>query len=123
MAYRPGPIWLGIVRALTAAAVVGCVIALVRKRDAGTMKAIWCAATMVGVQVAAIYATYYPRAIASQGRYLFPAIGPALVILWLGTRELWPERSKQLHLVALPLVFLGLDAAAWWLYIIPAYRG
>jgi Predicted membrane protein (DUF2142) len=123
MAYLPGPVWIGVVRAVTFVALIGSVVVVSRKRDPAVVQAVAIAATLVFIQLAAVYATYLPRGILAQGRYLFPALGPMLMLLWLGTRELWPDRYKQAHLFVLPALFLMLDVAAWSLYIVPAYAG
>jgi hypothetical protein len=51
---------------------------------------------------------YVPR-----GRYLHLAIVPTVWLLVLGVRQLVPLRCKNLSLIALVLLFILIDIAAW----------
>ncbi len=67
------------------------------------------------------------QTLASQGRLMFPAIGPISLGLWIGweqvARSIRRPRHVRLILQALPTVFLGtLALTAPVLWIAPAYR-
>ena len=84
-------------------------------------RAIFLAAVVVGIQVGAVYFDVYGRGVGPQGRYLFPAIGPVVALIWVGLLSPWPPRMKSYVGVTVIALMATLDIAAWTLVILPAY--
>lgn len=84
-------------------------------------RAILLAAVVVCVQVGAVYFDVYGRGVGPQGRYLFPAIGPAVALIWVGLLSPWPPRMKPYVGVTVIALMATLDIAAWTSVIVPAY--
>jgi len=59
--------------------------------------------------------------VGAQGRYLFPAIVPALTLMWLGTAAWVPPRLRPVVSTALVAAFAILDLVAWTVVAVPAY--
>jgi hypothetical protein len=105
-------------RAVVLASFVGLVIASTRPGGADTLwqrRVIWLfVATVIAAWLSAIVrfeaqeTFYVPR-----GRYLHLAIVPTVWLLVLGVRQLVPLRCKNLSLIALVLLFILIDIAAW----------
>ena len=112
--------WYMVVRGLVLLAALGLLIACGayaghRRRE------IWLAAVVVGVQVGAVYFDVYDRGVGPQGRYLFPAIGPAVALMWVGLLSPWPPRMKPSVGATVIALMATLDIAAWNWVILPAY--
>lgn len=75
----------------------------------------------VALQVSAVYWTYFRLGNGAQGKSFFPVLVPSLVLLWSGI-ESWVPGPRRVHAaVALVILLVLLDAAAWGLVAIPAY--
>jgi hypothetical protein len=83
--------------------------------------AIAIAILMVAIQLAAVEWVYFRPAVGAQGRHLFPALIPSLVLLCAGwDRLLGPSLGSRAR-VALVLVVAALDTAGWLTLAIPVY--
>lgn len=69
----------------------------------------------------AVYWVFFRFGVGAQGRHLFPAMVPTLVLLWLGVSAWMPERFARQSAVALVLVFALLDVCTWTLVAFPVY--
>lgn len=121
MAYPAPWEWMIVPWIVTGGAIGGAAIALVRGRDPVVRRGLIVAGLFVAVQVAAVLVTFYARGRLAQGRYLFPAIGPWLVLVWIGVAQWWPARLRRWSGPLLVAAFALLDFTGWWLYIVPTY--
>ena len=113
--------WYSVAIGLTSLGLLSVVRIFVPGVDRQTRLMIAVALAFVGIQVAAIYATYYVTGYPAQGRYLFPAIGPALALIWVGGVEWAPAPWHRLPALLLLGVAFWLDARAWADVIIPGF--
>lgn len=121
--YFPPLPWTIATVLLTAVAVAGSTRVLVRRDGGDSQKRILTALAVlvVGIQLAAVYFTYFRMGDGAQGRYLFPVLLPTLVLLWTGIESFVPQ-SRRLHAaVALVSIVALLDATAWTLVVSAAY--
>jgi 4-amino-4-deoxy-L-arabinose transferase-like glycosyltransferase len=120
MRYAAPSWWYCLVASISVAAVIG----LPRAISAGTTEerfAFAVAIVVVVVQVAAVYGFYLPLRAGSQGRYLFPVVVPALLLIYSGFMGVWSQsRRREARLLLLVVVALA-DATAWAIVIIPTY--
>ena len=75
----------------------------------------------LAAQAGAVYWMYYRLANGSQGKSLFPALVPTLVLLWVGVAAWVPDRYRAAAAVALVAVLALFDLSVWTLVAIPAY--
>lgn len=121
--YAPPSWWAMVVVALTAIAAVGTGWQLIGSGvfDAQRRTLIAVAVIGIGLQVSAVYWTYFRFGRGAQGKSLFPVMVPCLVLLWAGI-ETWVPPPRRVHAAAALVLLLALlDAAAWGLVAIPAY--
>ncbi|MBE3071378.1 MAG: glycosyltransferase family 39 protein [Acidobacteria bacterium] len=121
MSYPSPAAWMIGPVILTVAAVTGSALAVARTNDLTVRRGLIVAGLLVLVQIAAVGVIFYARGRLAQGRYLFPAIGPWLVLVWIGVAAWWPERLRRWAGVVLIGAVCLLDAAGWWLYLVPTY--
>ena len=112
--------WYWIVRGVTLVAIAGIVRTL-WGRDDSVRVAVRFAVTIVMIQVAAVYFDVYGRDVGPQGRYLFPAIGPAVALMWVGIQKLCPRAYWSLAGTGLIGLMVALDVSSWMSVIVPAY--
>lgn len=107
--------WAGVV----AVAVAG----LIRSWSTLSMsvrRGVMIAALFVAAQVAAVYAVHFPIGSGPGGRYLFPAVGPLLALVWIGWEAL-ARRPDIRWTMALVLFAFAFDVAGWATVFIPVY--
>lgn len=121
--YPPPSAWLGVLRVLSVVAFLGCLVAAARQGPAKWRAGLVLAAALVVVQLAGIYVGLYANALGPQGRYLFPVIGPLMVLFWIGIHSWWPRRLWPHVSAALVAVMFTLDAIGWASVLMPAYLG
>ena len=121
--YALPALWIAVVATVTVSAVTGAARLLVRPGvDAPIRKFVVLAAIGIVLQLAAVFTGIYLRlGVGPQGRYLFPVLVPALVILWSGLAAWVPPPRRAHAAAALVLLLALLDAAAWLLVTVPAY--
>ena len=116
----PGPPSLTLtLRGLNVAALVGLSLGLVRFHF--WRRGIAAAASIVIVQIAAIYVGLYLNGFAPQGRYLFPVIAPWMAMFWIGIHGWWPRRLWPLVGTAVLTTMFIIDQIAWFGTIVPAF--
>ena len=121
--YAPPSWWVAVATTLTALAAAGTGRQLISARplDVQRRNLVALAVLGVGLQVAAVYWTYFRLGHGAQGKSLFPVLIPSLVLLWGGI-ETWVPTPLRAHAAAALVVLLALlDAAVWGLVAIPAY--
>ena len=121
--YPPPDWWLGVALVLSVGSVLGLMARLVRGEEAHTRLVAVMAVTMLAVQVAAVSWVYVTISHGAQGKHLFPALVPTLVLVWLGAQALAPVRFRRHAAVGLVLAFALLDCAAWGMVAITTYVG
>lgn len=121
MAYPAPAAWMTVPWIVTIAAIGGAVLALIRTRDSTMRRGLIVASLFVLIQIGAVGVTIYSRGRLAQGRYLFPAIGPWLALVWVGVLAWWPARWRKAAGAILIAAFCVLDFTGWWLYIVPTY--
>ncbi len=124
MAYVPDRAWVMTARLVTGAVAVMSVLGMVRAARLGASelsRALVLVLVLVGIQVLAIYVTYYPRQWIAQGRYLFPVVGPAAVMAWLAVRQGLPVSWRPVGHAVLSSVCFLLAMTAWMFSLVPAY--
>jgi hypothetical protein len=104
---------------ITAVAVVGTWRSFVR--SGATRTVIVVAGVNLLCLLLAISWVFLRVRVGAQGRYLFPAIVPALTLMWLGTAAWVPARLRPAVSTALIAAFAILDLVAWTVVAIPAY--
>ena len=121
--YAPPSWWTGVLTMLTLAAACGIGRQLFGQTVVhGTTRTIVVLALItLASQAGAVYWMYYRLANGSQGKSLFPALVPALLLLWVGVAAWVPERFRAAAAVALVAVFALFDLSVWTLVAIPAY--
>lgn len=118
----PPPWWLAtFALGLTAVAVVGVIRRFLWDDHVRTRTILGVSVTIVAIQVAAVYWIYFRLAHGAQGRHLFPALIPALVLIWIGIETWVPAQYRQHAAVGLVLTFAALDSLVWTLVAVPAY--
>ena len=78
--YAPPTWWVTIVAALSACAAIGVARRFARD-DARTRVLVGLATSLMAIQIAAVYWTYYQIAHGPQGKHLFPFLVPSLLLL------------------------------------------
>lgn len=121
MAYPAPNAWMIVPWIVTVAAIGGAVLALVRTRDGAVRRGLIVGGLFVVIQLAVVLVTFYARGRLAQGRYLFPAIGPWLALVWVGVLAWWPAKFQKAVGALLIAAFCVLDFTGWWLYIVPTY--
>ena len=111
--------WLWVVRALTIAGFIGSLVAVVR--DRAVRRWLLLAWVVFLIQVGPILLLSFTSRASPQGRYLFAAFFPAVVLLWFGLRAWLPVRARPVHALALLLVAAALDISSFATVLIPAY--
>ena len=112
--------WMVVAATLVLVAVVG-VVRRFAGTDAPTRTWMTLATAVIGVQVLAVYWTFFRAAVGPQGRYLFPVMVPTLLLLWVGIEACTPVRYRRYAAVGLVFLFALLDSAAWLLVGLPVY--
>lgn len=110
-----------IVLGLTAVAVVGIIRRFLWDDHVRTRTILGVSVVIVGIQVAAVYWIFFRLAHGSDGRHLFPAMIPALVLIWVGIESWVPVQYRQHAAVVLVLIFAALNSFVWALVAVPAY--
>ncbi len=121
MAYPAPTSWMIVPWIVTVGGLAGAALALLRTRDATLRRGVIVAGLFLLIQFAAVAVIFFGRGRLAQGRYLFPAIGPWLVLVWIGVAQWWPARLRRWSGPVLVAAFGVLDFAGWWLYIVPTY--
>jgi hypothetical protein len=112
--------WLWVVRTLTVAGFAGAGVLLIRSREMRLPLVI--AWLFVFVQVAGVIGWGYFTLASPQGRYLFPVIGPATALLWLGlTQQAVPARLRPYAPPLLIALLALMDVTGVTTVLIPAY--
>lgn len=121
--YAPPSWWIGPLTMLTLVAAGGIVRQLFARTvvDGSTRGIIALALVTLAAQAGAVYWMYYRFANGSQGKSLFPALVPTLLLLWVGVATWVPERFRAAAAVALVAVIALFDLSVWTLVAIPAY--
>lgn len=121
--YAPPSGWMGLLTMLTLVAAGGILRQLLaREVGDGSTRAITALALVtLAVQIAAVYWMYYRFLNGSQGKSLFPALVPTLLLLWVGVAAWVPERFRSAAAVALVAVLALFDLSVWTVVAIPAY--
>ncbi len=121
--YAPPSWWIGPLTVLTLVTACGIGRQLFARTaaDRSTRTIIVLALVTLAVQVWAVYWMYYRFANGSQGKSLFPALVPTLLLLWVGVAAWVPERYRATAAVALVAVLALFDLSVWTLVAIPAY--
>ena len=120
--YAPPSWWMGPLTLLTLVAACGIGRQLfARTVDRSTREIIALALVTLAAQAGAVYWMYYRFANGSQGKSLFPALVPTLVLLWVGVAAWVPDRYRPAAAMALVAVLALFDLSVWTLVAIPAY--
>ena len=121
--YAPPSGWMGLLTMLTLVAACGIVRRLFARTvvDGSTRGIIVLALATLAAQAGAVYWMYYRFANGSQGKSLFPALVPTLLLLWVGVAAWVPERYRSTAAAALVAVLALFDLSVWTLVAIPAY--
>jgi 4-amino-4-deoxy-L-arabinose transferase-like glycosyltransferase len=75
----------------------------------------------VVLQMAAIVFGFYFTNVGAQGRYLFPAIGPLLALLWFGGRIVLPRMTDLAFTRGAVVAALLFDLLGWYTVLLPAF--
>ena len=113
--------WLLTVRLLTVSALAGCVIGLLRPGMRKWRVGLALAGVLVLIQVVGIYGGVYVNGFGAQGRYLFPIIGPFMVLFWVGIHSWWPRDTWPFVGAGLVSLMFVLDVVSWLRVLVPAY--
>ncbi|MBI4786445.1 MAG: hypothetical protein HY782_05295 [Chloroflexi bacterium] len=99
-------------------------VRIVRHRELLTPLQHWAIGLLGLLTVVALldYVAYNFKFLQLQGRYLFPAIIPIAFFLVLGIREILAKEHARLTFALLYVMFVGLDIASLFLYIVPQLR-
>jgi hypothetical protein len=119
--YYPGVWWTAGVLAITVIAGAGLARLVSRSDPYISRTVVAHAALMLIVQLSAVYWTHFRFGTGPQGRYLFPCVVPAIVLLLLGVETWVPAHYRLRAAAALVLVFAVLDMTAWLTIAMPAY--
>jgi hypothetical protein len=76
---------------------------------------------MFMIQLIAVYLLYFPVGTGPQGRYLFPVIGCAATLLWIGWRGWIHERWRMPSLLIWVVLLAAMDGFAWATVLFPLY--
>ena len=117
--YPGPPSWTLTLRGLNVAAFIGLSLGLIRFHF--WRRSIAAAASIVIVQIAAIYVGLYLNGFAPQGRYLFPVIAPWMAMFWIGIHSWWPRRLWPLVGTVVLATMFFVDQIAWFGTIVPAF--
>lgn len=120
--YLPPVWWVTIAVVLSAIGFAG-VARRLREKPAGVRSVVMLALLALGIQIAAVYWTYFRIGHGAQGRHLFPCIVPTLLLLWMGIESWVPVPYRRHASLVAAGVFALLDLAAWTLVAVPAYLG
>ena len=77
----------------------------------------------MGIQLAGIYGGLFLKGFSGQGRFLFPVMGPFMVLVWIGIHSWWPQRAWPFVSTALLSIVFVLDIVSWLGVLVPAYVG
>ncbi len=115
--------WLMLLRLLTIAAMVGCLVGARRSDLAPWRAGLALGGALVMIQTAGVYVGIYMNGYGPQGHYLFPAVGPFMALFWVGIHSWWPRRYWPAVTVAVTAFLVAFDAVGWACVIIPAFLG
>ena len=121
--YPAPPAWLTTVRWLTVGAFAGCLIGIRRQGLVKWRAGLVLAGALVAIQLAGVYVGLYMNGLGSQGRYLFPVIGPFMAVFWIGLHSWWPQRVWPYVSAVVAALMFTLDATGWAGVLFPAYVG
>ena len=117
--YSPPWWWTAVAACLALGAAAGGIrLVLQRSRDAPLVTM---ALMMIGIQIAAVYWTYFRLGQGAQGRYLFPCLVPSLILLWMGNGALVNTEKRRYIALMLVVTLAFLNVVAWQFAAIPAY--
>jgi hypothetical protein len=119
--YAPPGWWIMTAFLVTAAAAVGLVRRLARARDTDMHGLVAIAMVILSVQMLAEYWLYFRLGFMAQGRHLFPALVPTLVLFWLGVEGWVPARHRQSAALSVVVIFAFLDFFVWTFVAVPVY--
>ena len=106
---------------LTAVAAVGLGRRVAGARDVDLLWLVAVVMAMLSVQMLADYWLYFRLGFMSQGRHLFPALVPTLVLFWLGVEGWVPARYRQFAALSSIVIFAFLDFFVWTFVAVPVY--
>jgi hypothetical protein len=116
------PVWL--INALTAAGLIGMTLQvrrLIRSNSEDLHRKLWLATWLVAVfTILAVFRNGLTT-IASQGRFLFPAMGALSLLMVTGWHDLVSERVRHYLPAFLILLFVGCTVWLWLTGVIPIY--
>lgn len=116
----PAPdLWRWTARLLTVAGLVGA--ARLGLRSGPIRRPLAIAWVFAGIQVAALLGITFTAESVPQGRYLFSALVPLTVLLWLGLQDWVPERARPYAGLAIVGVFAVLDATGFATVLLRTY--
>lgn len=118
LTYPAPAAWRLLLRGMVLLCVLALPVALLR--EAPLRRAVIACGLLVGLQVAAVYFSYYRVGLGAQGRYLLPVLAPWLLLVGLGAEQ-WRVMTR----VPVPLlaigVMVGLDLVFFTQVLVPAY--
>lgn len=113
----PAP-WRYGLRAVVSLCVLGLPLALFDQKRARV--ALGVCVLLIGVQLAAVYYSYFRVGLGAQGRYLLPVIAPWLLALGVGAEQ-WRRVLRLPALLVMGAVAVGLDLVFFAYVLVPAY--
>jgi 4-amino-4-deoxy-L-arabinose transferase-like glycosyltransferase len=120
MRYPVDGLWIFAWTLVLAVAVAG-LIAAWKTFGAAERIGLLAAAALVLVHLLAIYLVHFPLHSGAQGRYLFPALGPMLALVWVGWRACATRPGAVRWPMLLVLFAFAFDVAAWASVLVPVY--
>ena len=119
MRIHPAEPWLWVARSLTLIGLGSAAVLLIRPSAVrGALMIAW---LFVLVQTAVVIGLGFLTPLAPQGRFLFPVIAPATVLLWLGLTNATPARLRPYAAPALVSILAVMDVTGYTMVLIPAY--
>lgn len=116
---HPAEPWLWVARSLTLIGLGSAAVLLIRPSVfRGALVIAW---LFVLVQTAVVIGLGFLTPLTPQGRFLFPVIAPATVLLWLGLTNATPARLRPYAAPALVSILAVMDVTGYTMVLIPAY--
>jgi len=117
--YAPPSWWLIVIIVTTTLAGIGLITG---RRAAGDRRIVVLCVSMVATQLLAIIALYFVvLRTGAQGRYLFPVLPAALLLMWVGWRAWFEPKRDQMAAQVLVTAMALLNVTGWVTVIVPAY--